>query len=30
MKGASMELSLEDGDWVATWEEEVGEGGSLH
>lgn len=24
MKGANMELSLEEGNWVATWEKEVG------
>lgn len=29
MKGASMELSLEEGDQVATWEKEVGGEGSL-
>lgn len=29
MKGASTELSLEEGDQVATWEKEVGEEGSL-
>lgn len=29
MKGASLELSLEEGDQVATWKKEIGEEGSL-